>query len=85
VVRVAHLAPPSKLYAEASVYVVWIQPLDGELQNVGALLLNGDLAGRLETLTPHRRFKLLVTPEPGGRGAMPTHGPVFSADVERHD
>lgn len=85
VVRVEHLAPPSRLYPEASVYVVWIQPMNGEMQNVGALTVDNDLKGRLETVTPHRLFKLLVTPEPSNSGAMPTHEAVFSADVQRRD
>ncbi len=85
VVHVKHLAPPAKLFQDAIVYVVWIQPRNGELQNVGALKLNDDLKGQLDTLTPHKRFHLIVTPEPGGRGAAPSHPPVFTADVERRD
>jgi hypothetical protein len=81
-VRVKHLAPPSKLAADATVYVVWIQPREGETQNAGALTLNKDLEGSLDTLTPHRRFKLTVTPEPSGQVANPTHEPVFTYNVE---
>ena len=82
-VRVKHLAPPSKLAAEARIYIVWIQPSDGVKQNVGALTLNDELEGHLATLTPHRRFLLTVTPEPGGRVMAPTHSPVFTSWVER--
>ena len=81
-VRVKHLAPPSKLAPEAKIYVVWIQPKDGAKQNVGALTLNDELEGSLATLTPHRRFLLTVTPEPGGRVMAPTHSPVFTSWVE---
>ena len=81
-VRVKHLAPPSKVAADATVYVVWIQPGEGERQNAGALTLNKDLEGSLDTLTPHRRFKLTVTPEPSGQVANPTHEPVFTYNVE---
>jgi len=81
-VRVKHLAPPSKLAADATVYVVWIQPREGDLQNVGALTLNKDLEGSLDTLTPHRRFKLSVTPEPSGQVGGPSHDPVFVYNVE---
>ncbi|MCK9462457.1 MAG: hypothetical protein M0R80_22780 [Proteobacteria bacterium] len=82
-VRVKHLAPPAKLAPEAKIYVVWIQPKDGAKQNVGALTLNDELEGSLATLTPHRRFLLTVTPEPGGRVIAPTHSPVFTSWVER--
>src|SRR5205823_6370287 len=37
-VQVRHLAPPGKVAADATVYVVWIRPLDAALQNVGALI-----------------------------------------------
>lgn len=80
--RVKHLAPPSKIAPEATVYVVWIQPLDGTKQNVGALTLNDDLEGSLDTLTPHKRFQISVTPEPSGLVAQPTHDPVFTYEVE---
>src|SRR5688572_13645867 len=36
-VRVKHLSPPSKVADDASVYVVWIKPRNGDIQNVGAL------------------------------------------------
>jgi hypothetical protein len=81
-VRVKHLAPPSKLAADATVYVVWIQPSKGDKQNVGALTLNKDLEGSLDTLTPQHRFKVFVTPEPSGQVGHPTHEPVFTYNVE---
>lgn len=84
-VRVKHLAPPSKLESDATVYVVWIQAGDAPIQNVGAMTLNDDLEGRLDTVTPHVRFKVMVTPEPGAQGSEPTHEPVFTSDVERRD
>lgn len=84
-VKVKHLAPPSKLADDASVYVVWIQPAKGEIQNVGALAVDKDLVGQLETTTPHKAFKLTVTPEPSARMAAPTHKPVFTSDVNRAD
>jgi hypothetical protein len=65
--------------------VVWIQPRNGDQQNVGALTLNDELEGRLDTLTPHASFRVVVTPEASGRVAVPAHAPVFTADVERHD
>jgi hypothetical protein len=81
-IRVKHLAAPSRMASNSSVYVVWIQPRDGDQQNVGALTLNKDLEGSLETLTPHRRFKLTVTPEPNGQAASPSNKPVFTYEVE---
>jgi hypothetical protein len=81
-VRVKHLAPPSKVAPGSTVYVVWFRPVDGDPQNVGALILNDDLEGSLDTLTPHRRFRVSVTPEPNGQVASPSNAPVFTYNVE---
>lgn len=82
-IRVAHLAPPVRVAADAQVYVVWVQPMDAAPSNVGVLELAKDLTGSLTTLTPHRRFGVLVTPEPSGQVDKPTHPAVFSAQVVR--
>ena len=84
-VRVKHLAPPAKLADDASVYVVWIQPKHGDIQNAGALVVDSDLDGRLKTTTPHSAFTVTVTPEPSPRMARPTHDAVFSSEVSRTD
>jgi hypothetical protein len=84
-IRVKHLAPPSKVQADATVYVVWIQPHNAEAQSVGALVVNSNLEGRLDTVTPHRRFAVMVTPEPSGQVSRPTHDPVFTSDIDRVD
>lgn len=81
-IRVKHLAPPSKIEANSTVYIVWIQPMDGNRQNVGALAVDKDLEGSLDTLTPHRRFKISITPEPNRQVAEPSHEPVFTYNVE---
>ncbi len=82
-VRVKHLSEPARVASDASVYVVWIQPRNAEIQNVGALKIDADLVGKLDTTTPHRTFTLTVTPEPSARMAAPTHGAVFTAEVNR--
>jgi hypothetical protein len=81
-VEVKHLAPPSKMASEATVYVVWIQPGTAPIQNMGAMTLNEDLEGRLDTVTPHRSFTVSVTPEAGARGTKPTNEAVFTSNVE---
>lgn len=80
--RVKHLAPASRMASDATVYVVWIQPFEASSQNVGALTLSEDLEGRLDTVTPHRRFLVMVTPEPSSRMEKPTHEAVFTARVD---
>jgi len=82
-IRVSHLAPPQRMASGATVYVVWVRPRDSVQQNVGALTLNDKLEGRLETVTPHSRFLVSITPESDGMVAGPTNVPVFTADVDR--
>jgi hypothetical protein len=83
--RVRHLAPPSLAAADATLYVAWIQTPGAAKHNIGALTLNDRLEGSLDTVTPHRRFLLSVTPEPGGGFEQPTHDPVFTAEVNRRE
>ena len=56
-IRVKHLAHPSQMASDAKIYVVWVQPLNAASQNVGALTLNDDLEGSLDTVTPHHQFR----------------------------
>jgi hypothetical protein len=82
-VRVKHLAQPAQVASDATVYVVWVQPRNAATQNVGALTLNDNLEGSLDTVTPHSQFLLSVTPELNGQVAQPSHQPVFTVEVDR--
>lgn len=80
-VRVKHLSAPSKVEPDASVYVVWIEPQGSPIQNIGALQVDEDLVGAFNATTPHRIFRLSVTPEPSARMDNPSHEPVFTSEV----
>jgi hypothetical protein len=84
-VRVRHLAPPDKVAPEATTYVVWARAKVGESkpQNLGALKVNDDREGRLETVTPLRSFDVMVTPESSSEISAPAHAPVFTTSGER--
>ena len=82
-VRVKHLAEPLMVASDATVYVVWVHPRDAAMQNVGALTLNDNLEGSLDTVTAQSRFQVSVTPEASGTVEYPAHAPVFTADVDR--
>jgi hypothetical protein len=80
--RVAHLASPARLTPPASIYVVWTQSLvGGRPQNVGALEVDADLSGRLDTTTPLEAFRVFVTPESSPRAELPSAPPVLSASI----
>jgi hypothetical protein len=84
-VVVKRLSAPARVASDATVYVVWVKARTGELQNVGALTLDADFVGKLETTTPHRAFTLSVTPEASAGVGAPAHKAVFTSDVLRAD
>ncbi len=84
-VQVKHLSSPYKVAADAAVYVVWLQPHNAKIQNIGALEVDDNLVGTFNTTTPHRSFTLSVTPEPSARMSAPTHGAVFTSEVALAD
>jgi hypothetical protein len=84
VLDVEHMAPPDHIKADARVYVVWARPLagDGTPQNLGALVVDKELRGRIDTLTPLRRFELFVTVEPIATAKAPSGDHLLSATVD---
>jgi hypothetical protein len=81
--EVDHLAEPEKLVPGASSYVVWIQSGSGDIQNVGALVVDDKRRAKLETVTPHREFQLFVTAEPVPTAVAPTTERLLYANVHR--
>ncbi len=81
--EVEHMAPPNKIASDATVYVVWAQPLDpgAQPQNMGSFVIDDDRKGKLRTVTPQEKFELLVTPEATGTVARPTNEPVLKAKI----
>jgi hypothetical protein len=81
-VTVDHLAPPDRLTPPASVYVVWTKALTGGKEtNVGALHVDRNLRGELETTTPLRSSHVLVTAESSPTVEAPSGAAVLQADV----
>lgn len=82
--KVKHLANPDRLTPPASVYVVWTKAdKNATPQNIGALEVDEDLNGRLETVTSLRRFELFVTGEATGQAQSPSGEPVLWANCNR--
>ncbi len=82
-IRVKRLAPAYKVRQDATVYIVWLQRPGETIQNIGALTLTDSLEGKLDTVTPYRRFSIQITPEPNRQVEQPTHEPVFKSEVNR--
>ena len=78
-----HLAPPERMAPDAKVYVVWVTPTGGIPQNVGALKLDANYAGRLDTVTPLRDFTLTIGVEADQTAQSPANMPVISTTIRR--
>lgn len=83
-IKVRHLAEPERMATGATDYIVWVQPEGSRsFQNVGILAVDENLKGKYSTTIPYRRFRVVVTPEPGRLVSQPTGPAVFDQKVER--
>jgi hypothetical protein len=83
-ISVKHLAPPEKVEPGTSVFMVWVRGLEDGAQaaSQGALMVNSDLIGEMETVTPLRSFELFITPESSHTVTAPTGKILLSARIE---
>lgn len=75
------LAQPSALTPPENTYVVWFQPNGQDPENAGALKVDNNLKGKLDTVTPHRRFKVFITAEKEPNLKKPEGPVILSGDV----
>jgi hypothetical protein len=82
-ITVRHLAPPEKVEANATGYVVWVKARgeNATAQNMGALVVDSNLDGKLETVTPLHDFEVWITAEPSPFAGTPTSVALLSATV----
>lgn len=82
-IDVRHLAPPDRVAPGAAVYVAWAGELDRAAgpHNLGALRVDSDLRGKLETVTPLRTFDLIITPEPAATVVAPSGPEVLKVRI----
>ncbi len=62
-------------------YVAWTTPPGGEPVNVGQIRVESGM-GRIDTLTPLRKFTLMITREEKGDTQKPSANVVFKSDKE---
>lgn len=84
-VEVKHLAPADQVAPGATAYVVWAKPdiAGAQPQNLGTMTIDKSLNGDLATITPFRRFELMVTPESSPEAVSPTGQPVLRTFIQR--
>ena len=85
-VKVEHLAPPARLVAGGTTYVVWARQNDGApWQRIGALAYDegkrrGDL---MEATVPLTGFDLIISAEKESAPANPSEDVVVAQDVNK--
>lgn len=84
-ISVQHLGEPNKLSANATVYVVWVQPKadDAPIQNVGVLAVDESYAGELTFKTSFQSFQVMVTPEAAATVTKPEGKAVLTGTVAK--
>jgi len=75
---------PEKVEPGSSVFMVWVRGLENGAQaaSQGALMVNSNLIGEMETVTPLRSFELFITPESSHTVTAPTGKILLSARIE---
>lgn len=82
-----HLAPPQKIDAQATTFMVWAKP-SSELrraQPLGALVVDKDLQGKLTATTPYRNFEVFVTAETSSQVEDPSGDRLLWGTVTQSD
>ena len=82
-VEVEHLAPPGEAVPGATVYVVWLRPLDEPRQviKLGILNVEDDRDAELEATAAFDAFELFVTAEPVADVAEPSGQQLMTAST----
>ena len=80
-VEVEHLAQAADVKGTASTYVVWLKPDSGTAQNVGALIVDKDRKGKLETKTAFKDFQVFVTAEADAHVTSPSQTTVMATKI----
>jgi hypothetical protein len=83
-VRLDHLPYPQALDPSFTTYVVWLKAEpSGSFVNMGQVAINEEREGRLETITPHRHFIVVVTAEADAAATAPMGAVMLRGDVLR--
>jgi hypothetical protein len=84
-VDVRNLAQPRLLKDPKNAYVVWMETVNNGTQNIGRLtssrgLFSKAMKGSLETVTPYRPVRFLVTAEDSPEAQYPNDEPVLTSE-----
>jgi hypothetical protein len=79
--RLSNVQPPESFGAQYTRYVVWTETAGAPPVNVGQIRVEGG-KGKMQTLTPLRRFGVLITVEEKGDARQPGPLAVFHTSKE---
>jgi len=79
--KVEHLAHPSSLEPPKSVYVVWVETPEGQKFNLGQLMVDKNLKGEINGVTPFKSFRLIVTAEDFATVTQPGQQVIMTTDT----
>lgn len=84
---IKHLAPPQKIDAQATTFMVWAKPSSDlrRAQPLGALVVDKDLKGKLTATTPYRNFEVFVTAETSSQVEDPSGDRLMWGTVTQPD
>lgn len=81
-IEVANLPPANRVQSDATVFVVWFQPEDGQPAKAGQLAYDEDERGGTMTATSaNQQFTVLITAESEGDVSTPSEHVVFRQAV----
>ncbi len=71
-VKVQNLAAPASLTPPESIYVVWIEPQNGQARKIGAFHVGSDLKGEVKATTTAKDFTVDISAEKSEAVQQPT-------------
>lgn len=81
-VKLTQLRPPSAVQPQFTRYVLWVTDEDrANPVNTGQLRVDEHNVAKLQTLTPRRKYRLLITAESAGDVLTPGQEVVFESPV----
>jgi len=84
-VTVKHMAQPDRIADNLNTYVVWELSTEAYSQphNIGAISVDQDETGHLQTMTPLKNFQVFVTAENSATAARPTGDKLMWTSISK--
>ncbi len=82
-IEVANLPPANRVESDATVFIVWFKPEDGQPAKAGQLEYDeDDRTGTMHATSANRQFTVIITAEEEADASSPSEHVVFRQEVE---